>query len=385
MNVPWWAWELSFAAFGTLVLVNTMSRQPGKTVMVGARRRGAGAAIGDVPREGRSAVNFWGALTQTEQHALMSLATRRTFPRGATIFHEGESADHVIVINSGWTKICVRENGRDRLLGERGPGQLVGERAALQPSVRSATVIALDTVDVLVLRTPDFARFIGAHPHVLKIVEDQVYDRLTQRPADAGSSAERPQQLNGHACTIVMTDIAGFNAPVRTASDRVLIQHTSLTMTRDAFVRAHIPWDKCHLRDQGDGLLIVVPPTIPPATVMSALASLGAELRSYNRRAADPVQIRLKAAVHAGPVTTYDGFGLAGEPLVHAARLLDAAKLKQAMADTGALLGVIASAHMYDTVIKDLDVEGFHKVRCKVKESRLVAWIQLTAPALPPA
>lgn len=352
-----------------------------------------------------TAFNFWDALTPIEQRALMSVATRRTFHRDAMIFYEGEPADHVVVIRSGWTKICVHENGRERVLAERGPGQLVGERAALQPSVRSATVIALSRVDALVLRTEVFASFISAHPRTLKIVENQVYHRLTResgrrphhgrpampttRPAAAASSgwetpAARPPRLNGHNCTIVMTDIAGFNAPMRTADDRMHIQHKSLTMTCDAFVQAGIPWDACHHRDQGDGLLVVVPPTIPSATVIEALALLGGELKSYNRRSAPSVQIRLKVAVHVGPVTTSES-GLAGEALILAARLLASTKLKRSMTEVGAFLGVIASSNIYDTVIKHLDVEGYDKVRCKVKESTLTAWMQLTGRTLPPA
>jgi hypothetical protein len=96
------------------------------------------------------------------------------------------------------------------------------------------------------------------------------------------------------------------------------------------------------------------------------------------------VQIRLKVAVHVGPVTTRES-GLAGEALILAARLLDSAGLKRSMTEIGALLGVIASSNIYDTVIKDLDVEGYRKVRCKVKESTLVAWMQLNGGALPPA
>jgi CRP-like cAMP-binding protein len=75
------------------------------------------------------------------------------------------------------------ENGIEGVLAERGPGQLVGERGALQVSVRSASVIALETVQALVVRTADFAAFISAHPAVLDAVERQLYDRLTELPA----------------------------------------------------------------------------------------------------------------------------------------------------------------------------------------------------------
>jgi CRP-like cAMP-binding protein len=87
-------------------------------------------------------ITFWDALTPVEQNALTSVATRRTYPAGATIFREGEAGDHVVVIRSGWTKICVHENGKERLVAERGPGQLVGERAALRRSVRSRSSTA---------------------------------------------------------------------------------------------------------------------------------------------------------------------------------------------------------------------------------------------------
>src|SRR5437588_315093 len=82
-----------------------------------------------------------------------SAASPRTFAAGARLIAEGNQADYVIVILSGRTKISVEENGRERILAERGPGQLVGERAVLQISVRSANVTALDTVQALVVRT----------------------------------------------------------------------------------------------------------------------------------------------------------------------------------------------------------------------------------------
>jgi len=83
---------------------------------------------------------------------------------------EGNHADYVMVILGGHAKICVHENGRERVLAVRGLGQLVGERGALQMSVRSATVVALEMVWALVVETKDFAAFITAHPRVLAVV-----------------------------------------------------------------------------------------------------------------------------------------------------------------------------------------------------------------------
>ena len=63
----------------------------------------------------------------------------------------------------------VNRTSQQRTIAERGPGQLVGERGAFQVNVRSATVVALQTVQTLVMKTEDFAAFVSAHPGVLGI------------------------------------------------------------------------------------------------------------------------------------------------------------------------------------------------------------------------
>ena len=140
-------------------------------------RRSQGAAV---HRERPGAVNFWRALNPTEQVAFVLAAREQTFGAGTVLMREGEPADSVMVILDGWTKICVDENGRERVRAERGPGQLVGERGAEPGSVRSATVVTLETVQVLVMRTKDFEAFVRKYPYVLDIVDKQVYDRQTE-------------------------------------------------------------------------------------------------------------------------------------------------------------------------------------------------------------
>ena len=118
---------------------------------------------------GSAAVSFWESLYPTEREALRSMASWRTFAAGASLMEEGERADYVMVILGGRVKICVDENGSERVLAVRGLGQIVGERGALKVSVRSATVIALDMIWALVVQTKDFAAFISAHPRVLDV------------------------------------------------------------------------------------------------------------------------------------------------------------------------------------------------------------------------
>jgi class 3 adenylate cyclase len=332
-------------------------------------------------------VIFWDALNPIERDAFRAVAVSRTFAAGARLMEEGDRAEYVIVILSGRTRICVEENGTERIIAERGPGQLVGERAALHISVRSASVIALETVQALVVRTGEFAAFISAHPAVLDIVEGQLYDRLIearydQAPAEDPHPARRQlQSLNGENCTIILSDVVGFGARSRTDEDRHVIRETLFRVTQAAM--QGIPdgwsWD-----DRGDGLLMVIPPTVPTAKVVEHLqATLPPALEEHNRTHPSPARIQLRVAVNVGPVTS-DAMGFAGEAIIVTARLVEARPLKQAMDGSGADLGIIASAFIYETVIRHhADLAGYTQVQVDVKESSIPGWVKLFGNSWP--
>ena len=244
----------------------------------------------------------------------------------------------MIVILSGRTKISIEENGREQILAERGPGQLVGERAALQISVRSANVIALETVQALVVRTGDFAAFVSAHPAVLHIVESQLYDRSVEDPARYrptsvldGFRSPYPHLLNGENCTVILSDVAGFGARTRTDEDRRVIREALFRMTHTVLQGLPDVWSG---DDRGDGLLTVVSPSVPTAKVIQHLhQGLPAALDEHNRAHRDAARIQLRVAINVGPVVT-DTMGVSGEAIIVTARLVEAPLFKEAMNKT---------------------------------------------------
>ena len=314
-------------------------------------------------------VVFWEALNPIERDAFRSFAFSRTFAAGARLIQEGDQADYVIVILSGKTKIYVEEHGRERVLAVRGPGQLVGERGVLRLSVRSASVMALETVQALVARSRDFAFFITDHPRVLDIVERQVHEQFTEDPAP------HPQVLAGENCTIMLSDVVGFGAVSRNDEDRRLIREALFGMTHTVLQDLPDAWS---WEDRGDGLLTVVSPGVPTGRVLAHLhKELPAALEEHNRVYPGSARIQLRVAVDVGPVAS-DRMGVSGEAIITTARLVEAPAFKAAMTESGASLGVVASRFIYESVIRHGPyLEGYSEIRVEVKESSTVAWMKL--------
>jgi hypothetical protein len=355
-------------------------------------------------------MNFLRALSPAAVDAFTAVAIKQDFVRGSRLMTEGEQADRVMVIIDGWTRVSVGE----RILAERGPGQLVGERAALRPNFRSATVTALTEVKALVMRTDDFASFIEAHPRVLDVVEHQIYQRLTEGPdgnakdswpetvplqvGGYAPSARRPSQpLTGENCTVLRTDVAGFGARDRSEQDQLIIRRAGLEMMQESLGPL---WEACISEDRGDGLLIVVPPHVPTGKIMDRIhRELPDKLWQHNRTYNTHARIHLRIAVNVGPVTS-DLLGVSGDVIIRTTRLVDAPAVKAAMAATGHGLGIVVSEFVYETAVGQagifIEADEYRKIDVTLKEFNSPAWMRLvrvsppardplgaTAPAVP--
>jgi class 3 adenylate cyclase len=286
----------------------------------------------------------------------------------------------VILIIEGRTRICVDENGWERVLAERGPGQLVGERGGLNVRVCPATVIAIEPVWALVVPTEDFTAFVRAYPRVLDIVESQLCQWLIEDQTpyrDVTVKGRRPPPLSGENCTILLTDVVAFGSPSRNDEDRRVIREalfgmTNMTLRNMTDVRSE---------DRGDGLLTVVPPSIPTANVIERLVTeLPRSLERHNSTNRESAHIRLRVAVDVGPVTT-DTMGVSGQAIIVAARLVEAPSFKEAIVRSPANLGLIVSPFVYDTAVRHtlnpIDLAGYSPIQVRVKGFSSSAWVKL--------
>ncbi|REE96756.1 effector-associated domain 2-containing protein [Thermomonospora umbrina] len=194
-------------------------------------------------------------------------------------------------------------------------------------------------------------------------------------------------------CAFFVCDIVDFTDPARSDRVRGHLHQTLYAMVESAFEEAGLPPGDCYQEDRGDGAMVLTPPELDPALLVHPLADLlRGRLLDHNELSAEPARIRLRVALHVGEARSNDK-GVVSTDADHVHRLLDAPAFKTALADSGAVLGVLASQRMYDTVIRDarglIEPGEFRAIDVQVKRTRTTGWLRIRgAPSehtVPPA
>jgi CRP-like cAMP-binding protein len=97
-------------------------------------------------------VPLFRACSAKDLRSLAGHADQISIESGATVVTEGDSGREFFVIVSGRAK--VTRTGRK--INELGPGDFFGELALLVDQPRTATVSAIDDLELVVLHRPDF-------------------------------------------------------------------------------------------------------------------------------------------------------------------------------------------------------------------------------------
>jgi CRP/FNR family transcriptional regulator len=103
-------------------------------------------------------------LAEPDLVQIAQLAVPRSFRAGHVVFREGDASDTCYVVRSGHAR-AIREHpdGRTITLAHFGPGDIFGELAMFDDERRSATVEALEDLEVLAILGPDFRRLLNEH------------------------------------------------------------------------------------------------------------------------------------------------------------------------------------------------------------------------------
>jgi CRP-like cAMP-binding protein len=126
---------------------------------------------------------FLPGLSPTERDELCALGRRQRWPRGATLFTEGDRPGNVVILLKGRAKVySLAEHGTEVVLALRGPGALLGELSAVDGAPRAASVRAMERVEALVVPLAAFTGFLRSHPDAALRMVRMIVARL--RDAD---------------------------------------------------------------------------------------------------------------------------------------------------------------------------------------------------------
>jgi CRP/FNR family transcriptional regulator, cyclic AMP receptor protein len=128
--------------------------------------------------------DFASALAADDLEALGRLGVVRTFARGQALLHQEQIPRHVLLLRVGRVKVsATTAAGSESVLAFRGPGDLVGELSALDEQPRSASVVAVESVEALLVDHGQFRGFLAERPGAAMALLGVLARRL--RDADA--------------------------------------------------------------------------------------------------------------------------------------------------------------------------------------------------------
>lgn len=105
---------------------------------------------------------------------LATLAVRRSYPRGATLFAQGDPGDALYAVITGQVRIgTLAPDGREIFLNIMESGDTFGEIAVIDGQPRTAGAMAATDTEVFMVRRSDFTALLAEEPalagHLLRL------------------------------------------------------------------------------------------------------------------------------------------------------------------------------------------------------------------------
>ena len=149
---------------------------------------------------GLEALRRCALFAKVADEALLSCARSlrlRHFRKNETIFHQGDPGDSLFIVESGSVKIVLPspEGEEGAIIAALGRGDFFGELALLDGAPHSATAVALEPSEMLVMRREPFEHLLDT-------------DRGLRMALFAGLTAEL-RRLTGHVEELHFLDLPG--------------------------------------------------------------------------------------------------------------------------------------------------------------------------------
>lgn len=124
-------------------------------------------------------------LSADQARAVMSLGSRRSLPHGSELFHLGDPAEHLYLIERGTIRLTlpmqVRGSAENVLVEERSAGETVGWSALIPPYRFTLSATAAVRTEVIAISRDALRAYFASHPEVGTVVSLNVAAVIGQR------------------------------------------------------------------------------------------------------------------------------------------------------------------------------------------------------------
>ncbi len=135
---------------------------------------------------------------RVDREALIRVMERRHFPKGTVLFHKGDPGSSMYIILRGKVRVYT-EDAEGNEFTIRYLSEMFGEFSMLDERPRSASVVAAEDLDVLILHRDDFTRYLREHPMVGLAMMRNLVERVRYTTTYLQRVVEATRQLaTGH-------------------------------------------------------------------------------------------------------------------------------------------------------------------------------------------
>ncbi|MFN2428111.1 MAG: cyclic nucleotide-binding domain-containing protein, partial [Candidatus Binatia bacterium] len=122
--------------------------------------------------------------------------------RGEHLFRQGDAAEDALVVVSGVLQVSIQDAfGAEKVVGEVGPGEIVGEVALFTEQARTASVVAMRDCELFRVPRRIFSRITERYPQILLSLYRSSFQRLVRNTSAKVFRPRRPNTvlLRAHA------------------------------------------------------------------------------------------------------------------------------------------------------------------------------------------
>lgn len=135
-------------------------------------------------------VPLFSVLPEHQLALLTSVVSRKRFSRGTAIISAGDTTDSLYVVISGRLKVMISDDeGREVILSMLGPNEYFGEMGLIDDHPRSASVVCVESCEVLALSKRDFKKCLEDNFEMAVTVMRGLVKRLREADRKIGSLA----------------------------------------------------------------------------------------------------------------------------------------------------------------------------------------------------